>query len=348
MSEHTSLAAQALSHALNDLPPAAGTTRLLVLGGDLSLPRAVTDVHFYTPYKDTHDRLGKRGWTAFDPDITPTALFPVVAVIGTRQKQETSYLLGIALRSVMAGGIVITALENEWGGKSLEKIFAAFGCPVVSLSKHKSRAIWTTAPERADPSLIARAIEDGQRHQTSDGHWTQAGIFSWSGPDKGTSSFIGLVPPAIISGWSGHGADFGCGSGDLAAFVLARGPKVAHMTLADYDARALACATRNLAAYQDRTDFLWADIPQTVFPRPFDFIVMNPPFHESRAESMRLGQRFIAKAVTSLKRGGSLTLVANTHLPYEALMTEHMPDAQILATGNGFKILHGSTPKNRR
>ena len=48
---------------------------------------------------------------------------------------------------------------------------------------------------------------------------------------------------------------------------------------------------------------------------------MNPPFHDGGTEDQALGQAFIRRAAEALRPGGTLWLVANRHLPYEATLS---------------------------
>src|SRR5690606_36201691 len=115
---------------------------------------------------------------------------------------------------------------------------------------------------------------------------------------------------------SGVGADLGCGAGFLARAVLAS-PGVTRLTLVDIDRRAIAAARRNV---EDRpAAFLWTDVRQPADGlKDLDFIVTNPPFHDTGVEDRGLGQGFIGRAAAMLRKGGRLWPVANRHLPYEA------------------------------
>ncbi|MDT9081655.1 methyltransferase, partial [Escherichia coli] len=70
-----------------------------------------------------------------------------------------------------------------------------------------------------------------------------------------------------------------------------------------------------------RARFTWADATQGR-PGPFDAVVMNPPFHNGRAADPALGLAFIRAAAHALTPSGTLWMVANRHLPYEAALRE--------------------------
>ena len=87
---------------------------------------------------------------------------------------------------------------------------------------------------------------------------------------------------------------------------------------------ALDLARANLERLRDPSravafGFHWHDVA-TGLPARYDFIVSNPPFHQGRADEPDLGRAFIAAAAAALKPGGRLWLVANRHLPYEAVL----------------------------
>ena len=162
------------------------------------------------------------------------------------------------------------------------------------------------------------------------GLWTQPGVFSWDRPDPGTQQLLAALPPL-----AGRGADLGCGLGVLARAVLARG-QVVSLDLVDLDRRALAAARRNVE--DPRARFHWADARVGPELSGLDFVVMNPPFHDRGAEDRELGQAFIRRAHQILKVGGTLWLVANRHLPYEAALDSLFARVTPRGEGAGFKI----------
>jgi 16S rRNA (guanine1207-N2)-methyltransferase len=134
----------------------------------------------------------------------------------------------------------------------------------------------------------------------------------------------------------GSGADLGCGLGYLAQAVL-KSQAVKRLDLVDIDRRAIDAARRNVTDARARLH--WADATGDD-PRlsDLDFVVMNPPFHESGVEDKGLGQAFIRRAAKALRRGGACWLVANRHLPYEGVLAAAFKSVRLDHEADGFKI----------
>ena len=109
-------------------------------------------------------------------------------------------------------------------------------------------------------------------------------------------------------------------------------------------------AELNLREYSARIPlkFHWHDVTQGLLQR-YQVIISNPPFHtQSRADRPDIGQRFITVAAEALLPGGQLWLVANRHLPYEAILSERFGVIETIAQQDGFKIIAAtkhSTPE---
>jgi 16S rRNA (guanine1207-N2)-methyltransferase len=162
------------------------------------------------------------------------------------------------------------------------------------------------------------------------GLWTWPGVFSWNRRDPGSTLLEQNLPSL-----GGRGADFGCGIGTLARAILAS-PKVEHLAMLDIDRRAVEMAARNID--DSRAELRWADIRSGTELKGLDFVVMNPPFHDGGAEDQSLGQTFIRRAAEALRPGGVLWLVANRHLPYEAVLKTLFKRVMPKIEANGYKI----------
>ncbi len=243
---------------------------------------------------------------------------------------ERRYVLAQALRCLRPGAPFTVLAHKKRGGARLHDELSAFGCVVDDASRHHHRICRGVKP--AEMAGLEGPIAAGapQFVQEID-LWSQPGIFSWNRIDPGSQLLIEHLPPL-----SGRGADLGCGIGVLSTAVLAQ-PKVQHMTLFDIDRRGVEAARRNVDPA--RATVRWADVLAMQDNKdPFDFIVMNPPFHDGGAEDQNLGRSFITVAAAMLRSGGVCLLTANRHLPYEAVMQSLFSQVTLLTQERGFKI----------
>ena len=243
---------------------------------------------------------------------------------------ERRYVLAQILRALGPGGRMIALAPKDRGGTRLAKELTTFGCAAADQPRRHHRICRTDRP--SEPAGIDEAIDaGGPRHVDNLALCTQPGIFSWDRLDPGTSLLLGNLPSL-----KGRGADLGCGLGILARAVLAS-EAVTGMTLVEIDRRAVEMARRNVA--DPRATILWADIRTPgIVPDKLDFVVMNPPFHEGGAEDQALGRAFVARAAEVLRPGGTLWLVANAHLPYEAPLQAAFRNVAVTVQANGYRV----------
>jgi len=243
---------------------------------------------------------------------------------------ERRYVLALGLRTLVPGGTLTAMAPKDRGGSRLRKELQSFGCAVTEMVKAHHRICVAPRPEAIaglDDAIAAGAPRMTEPH----GLWSQPGVFSWDRIDPGTALLAQNLPTL-----SGEGADLGCGIGYLARSVLTS-PKVKRIALIDLDRRAVDCARRNVD--DPRASFSWADA--TIADAPLsglDFVVMNPPFHDGGTEDRSLGQAFIRRAASALRKGGALWMVANRHLPYEAVLGDLFTSVEIKADQSGYKV----------
>jgi len=244
---------------------------------------------------------------------------------------ERRYALALALRALKDGAPLTALAPNDRGGTRLRKELAAFGLDVQEASKRHHRIVTTTKAVGIEKIITEVIVDGGPRFDDEIGLWTQPGVFSWDRLDPGTHMLIEQLPAL-----SGRGADFGCGIGILARAVLAS-EAVTELILVDIDRRAIECAEHNLDT--PRAKFLWADLRD---PHPaltnLEFVVMNAPFHDAGQEDKALAQAFVRRAAESLRKGGICVMVANRHLPYEAVLKPLFKAVTPVIEQGGYKI----------
>jgi 16S rRNA (guanine1207-N2)-methyltransferase len=242
---------------------------------------------------------------------------------------ERRYTLALALKALKPGGRLDVMALKDKGGSRLKKELEAFGAEVGESAKaHHRRCVVIKGD---DLTGLDAAIEAGApRLVPGLEAWSQPGVFAWDRIDPGSALLAQTLPPL-----KGAGADLGCGYGALATVAL-RSPAVTTLRLYDLDRRAVEMARKNVE--DARVTVEQADVRTLPTEGDLDFIVTNPPFHDGGAEDKRLGQTFIRQAAGLLKKGGTLWLVANRHLPYEAELNEAFKRVRMVADTGGYKV----------
>lgn len=336
---HDDPAMQALFYPLQQgfIAPMAGARGLMVNPGIFAgwrafFPGAQPDIWQW--WKGAADFYSGQGLAVF-ADAPPAGPYDRIFLRLPRQREEGLGLIAAALSLLSPEGILLVAAANDAGGGRLEKLLRPFAPRLQGEAKHKCRVVWAA---RKDFSALppSWAAEAELRRHAGTGFWTRPGLFSWDRIDAATSMLLPFLP----QGKTGVFADPGCGYGALAAALAAGNPGLSRLICLDADARALEACRRNLAAagIAGKAEFVWADFSVPGRDPRADHVVMNPPFHQDRAQAVALGQAFIARAAAMLGPGGTLLMVANAHLPYEHVLQKHFAGFEKLKEAGGFKI----------
>ena len=288
------------------------------------------------------DELGRNGLRVGEP--AAYEVFPLVLVLPPRQRDEARALFARALRHTAPGGTVLASMPNTEGAKSGEADLAKLTGAAQHLSKHKCRVFWSTPNAAgADQALLAEWLAFDAPRAIVDGYVSRPGLFAWDRIDRASALLAAHLPDDL----QGRVADLGAGYGYLASQVIARCPRVSAIDLYEAEARALEPARVNLARAQRECGrelsvaVHWNDVTRGL-PKRYDAIVSNPPFHQGRADLPELGRAFITSAADALQPDGRLWLVANRHLPYEAILTARFREVRSVVVQEGFKVIEAT------
>lgn len=249
-------------------------------------------------------------------------------VLAPHGSRERGFVLAHILRALAPGGRLLVLAPKDKGGARLADELSRLGCEPSERFKARHRICEVERPAGELP--LGEAIEAGApRYCEALGLWTQPGIFSFDRVDPGSALLLAQLRPL-----AGRGADLGSGLGVLSRAILAS-EKIEELSLVEIDRRALDASRRNVV--DERARFHWLDARDAKLSA-LDFVVSNPPFHAGGQEDRALGQDFIRAAGAMLRKGGTLHLVANRHLPYEAVLRERFRKVDTIAEAHGYKL----------
>jgi 16S rRNA (guanine1207-N2)-methyltransferase len=300
--------------------PALETLMLPFSQGEIAMPsralflgaephpdlKAWPQVTGWQPLKPLADAWEKAGFVRVDES---SGTWPLVLLLPGKSKDETLAAFAKAHDLLESGGTLVVAMPNTAGAQRFEKELGKSTGKIGSLSKHKCRAFHVVKDGSWDETLLAGWRALGAPREV-DGFHVEAGIFSADHVDPGSALLAANLPRNL----RGMVADLGAGWGYLSKAVAETNPGVKAVHLFEADARALACARKNLG--EGNFEYHWHDVAAGL-PGKYETIVSNPPFHTGQATDIWLGKAFLRIAAGALRTGGKLLLVANRQLPYE-------------------------------
>lgn len=287
-------------------------------------------------FKPVHDALQHHGLSVLaDVPQGQTAALAVVEL--TRSKAENLANIATGYGLLEAGGILVVDGVKTDGIESVLKAVKKLLPVAGTLSKAHGKVFWLAKAQT--PPEFATWAEALVPTRNADGYYTAAGMFSPDAVDAGSALLAGKIDGKL----KGKGADLGAGWGWLSRQALDSNAAITALALHEAEQSALQCARRNVT--DPRAEFHWTDVSTLSGPSDHDFILMNPPFHQSRKAEPELGRQFIQTAARLLHAKGTLWMVANRQLAYEATLSAHFHSWDYLEQSPGFKCIKATRPK---
>lgn len=267
--------------------------------------------------------------------VTPQAegsAFDMALILAGRHRGQNELRIAEALERVTPGGLIVVAGGRDEGIASLRKRIDELVPLDGHMPKYHGIAFWFRRPAAAGAAATLRAanpalLVDRRFH-------TAPGMFSFDKIDNGSRLLVENLPVDL----RGSVADFCAGWGYVAAEVAARSPGISRLDLYEADFASLEAAKGNVGKGTVEPRFFWIDLLGEAVERRYDAIVMNPPFHRSRATEPEIGAGMIRAAAKALKPGGRLFMVANRQLPYEPVLAAAFSSHAEIARDGMFKI----------
>ncbi len=278
-------------------------------------------------FKTFYDAWTERG---YDVVRNTKDRYAAVIVCLPRAKAEARALIAEAC-AVSDGPVVIDGQKTD-GADSILREMRGRVTVAGPIAKAHGKLFWIGpaatdffADWHAGPAL------------TDAGFWTAPGVFSADGIDLASALLAEALPEKLGT----EVVDLGAGWGYLSAHALTR-PDIDKMHVVEAGHMALECARHNVT--DERARFHWADATTWEPPHSMDCVIMNPPFHTGRAAEPQIGQAFVAAAARILSMHGTLWMVANRHLPYEAELKKRFAHVEEIGGDARFKLFHAARP----
>ncbi len=262
----------------------------------------------------------------------PEGKFQTVLFLPGKSKDEILSGFARAHEFLEPGGKLLVALANTAGASRFEKELSKASPLLFSISKNKCRAfaVCKREPWSEDALNDWRKLAE-PRFISGTNFIVMPGVFSAHHVDPGSALLAEHLPRSL----RGNVADLGAGWGFLSRTALEKASNISRIDLFEADSRALDCARKNVGS---PANFHWHDVT-TGLPESYHHIITNPPFHTGQAQDFDLGRAFLTTAAKSLRRGGTLHLVANRHLPYEAHLESLGLRTRLIAETHAFKVI---------
>ncbi|TRC94343.1 class I SAM-dependent methyltransferase [Mesorhizobium sp. WSM4303] len=315
------------------LPPPQKGERVLFLGAEpgFRLPEGFeATLHLVQGFRPHFRALERAGHT-----VTPRPegdAFDAALVLVGRHRGQNEMRIAEAIARVTPGGLIVVAGGKEDGIDSLRKRIDELVPLEGHLPKHHGIAFWLRRPVDLVAAEKLRAANPvaliDRRFRTA------PGMFSFDRIDAGSKLLVDNLPKDL----GGKIADFCAGWGYVAAEVAASSPGITGLDLYEAGFDALEAAKGNIGVTSFEPGFFWIDLLSEPVERRYDVIVMNPPFHRSRAAEPEIGAGMIQAAGKALKPGGRLFMVANRQLPYEPVLKAVFSSHSELARDGMFKV----------
>lgn len=164
-------------------------------------------------------------------------------------------------------------------------------------------------------------------------------LFSREKLDIGTRFFLEHIPK--LSHEHPVCLDLGCANGIIGIQTKRLNPS-AHLIFSDDSYMAIQCAQINYATQikseSKPPEFWWTHCFENQPADFLDWVFCNPPFHQHAVIGDFIARQMFKDAHFSLKKGGHLRIVGNSHLKYGQLLKHLFGNSKLIASNAKFMI----------
>lgn len=228
--------------------------------------------------------------------------------------------------------VICGAMVKHLSAGSFDLLNKYIGQTTTSLAKKKARLIFATfekSPVKG-PYPLSMKVEAFAHEFTQ-----HSNLFSREKLDIGTRFFL----EHILKGNFESILDLGCANGIVGIKAKQLNPQ-AQVHFSDESYMAILSARENFGKYfsADQGHFYWTNCFEGQAKNFLDLVLCNPPFHQGNTIGDFIAWQMFQDAHASLKMGGVLRVIGNSHLGYQIKLKKIFGNSKIVATNQKFMI----------
>lgn len=241
-------------------------------------------------------------------------------------------LIHIAHHMKPASQLICGAMVKHLASSSFDLIQKYIGATTTSLAQKKARLIFARlTQEKVESPYPLKVMLDGFEKPFVN----HSNLFSREKLDVGTRFFLDNLPKGSFQ----KILDLGCANGVVGIKAKMLNPE-ARIIFSDESAMAIQSAESNYQQYfSDEAEFHWTNCYEDGPKGELDLVLCNPPFHQSHTIGDFIAWQMFQDAKDSLKSGGVLRVIGNSHLGYQVKLKKLFGHSKIVATNQKFMII---------
>lgn len=227
--------------------------------------------------------------------------------------------------------IICGSMVKHMAPASFELLQRYIGQTSTSLAQKKARLIFSSFEKTPVASPYPKSLKLDGFEVPFINH---SNLFSREKLDIGTRFFLDHIPKGPFL----NILDLGCANGiiGIKAKMLNLDAK---LYFSDESSMAIGSASINYKNYfKDEAEFIWTNCFENQPKNLLDLVLCNPPFHQQNTIGDFIAWQMFQDAFQSLKAGGSIRVIGNSHLGYQVKLKKLFGNSKIVATNNKFMI----------
>ena len=228
--------------------------------------------------------------------------------------------------------IICGSMLKHLASSCFELLQKYIGETSTSLAKKKARLVFADFKNGPVSSPYPMQVKIDSFEKPFTHH---SNLFSREKLDIGTRFFLEHIPKGSFS----KTLDLGCANGILGIKAKMINPH-SQIHFSDESSMAIQSAEVNYDQYfEEKAVYHWTNCFENGTPDDLDLVLCNPPFHQGNTIGDFIAWQMFQDSYRSLKSGGKIRIVGNSHLGYHQKLKKIFGNYKIIASNSKFVII---------